>query len=161
MTSQPRAMWPTGVCSLRASESTRTRTTVLATDSVSPNTTDAVSGHPNIRATPAPSAVAAAMPTSAPGMATRRTASSSSRWNCSPTPNMIRITPTSASCSAMAAFAVKAGRMRSDEHAGDQVADDGGEAEPLREVAEDERRAEASGKHQDQVGAVHDGDRTT
>ena len=35
-----------------------------------------------------------------PGIATRRTASSSSTWNCSPTPNISRMTPISANCSA-------------------------------------------------------------
>ena len=46
---------------------------------------------------------------SAPGTATPRTASSSSRWNCRPTPNISRITPISASCSAIAKSTVMPG----------------------------------------------------
>ena len=57
----------------------------------------------------APSAVATPLWTSAPGIATRRTASSSSTWNCKPTPNISRITPISASCSARCWSATKPG----------------------------------------------------
>jgi hypothetical protein len=46
ITSQPMAMCPLGVCSERASDSTRTRTTVLATDSVRPNMTAGVHAQP-------------------------------------------------------------------------------------------------------------------
>ena len=45
----------------------------------------------------------------APGMATRRTSSSSRRWKFSPTPNIRRMTPTSASCPAIWALATKPG----------------------------------------------------
>jgi hypothetical protein len=78
-TSQPTAMWPIGVCSCLASASTRTSTTVLATDSANPNTIAPFSGQPVTRAMVAPSTAATVMPARAPGMATRRTASSSSR----------------------------------------------------------------------------------
>ena len=49
-TSQPTAMWPVGVCSSLWSESTRTSTTVLATESASPNTRPAVQPQPNAHA---------------------------------------------------------------------------------------------------------------
>ena len=45
-TSQPTAMCPVGVCSWRLSESTRTRTTVLATDSATPKTMPALRPQP-------------------------------------------------------------------------------------------------------------------
>jgi len=49
----------------------------------------------------------------------------------------------------------KARRVRPNEHARDQIADDGREPQPLRGITEDERRAESGGKHQDQVRTVH------
>ncbi len=108
-TSQPTAMWPAGVCSARLSDSTRTSTTVLATEIARPNTIAAVHDQPKTEAARAPSAVATRLCAMAPGIATRRTASSSSRWNCSPTPNISRITPISASCSAMPVSATNPG----------------------------------------------------
>ena len=108
-TSQPTAMWPAGVCSDRESESTRTSTTVLATDSASPKTMAAGQPQPSEWTIAAPRAVATRLCSTAPGMATRRTASSSSRWNCRPTPNISRMTPTSASWEAIVASATKPG----------------------------------------------------
>ena len=108
-TSHPMAMWPLEACSSLVSESTRTSTTVLATDNVSPKTNDEVQLQPKTHAAVAPSSVATEMPAAAPGTATRFTASSSSAWNCRPTPNISRITPTSANCSAISASATKPG----------------------------------------------------
>jgi hypothetical protein len=65
--------------------------------------------HPNIAPRNAPSAVATAPMASAPGTAMPLTANSSSMWNCSPTPNINRITPTSASCCAMVASTTSPG----------------------------------------------------
>ena len=48
MTSQPSAMWPIGVCNLRASDSTRTSTTVLATDSAHFATVQMPGGRPTV-----------------------------------------------------------------------------------------------------------------
>ena len=45
----------------------------------------------------------------APGTATLRTAMSCSTWNCSPTPNIRRTTPTSANCSARCLLATNPG----------------------------------------------------
>ena len=61
------------------------------------------------RASTAPRTVATTLCAIAPGTATPRTASSSSRWNCRPTPNISRMTPISASCSASDASATKPG----------------------------------------------------
>ena len=58
----------------------------------------------------------------------RRTASSSSMWNCSPTPNIRRMTPTSASCCGELGVRDEARCVRPDEGAGEQVADDRREA---------------------------------
>ena len=77
-TSQPTAMCPAEVCSSRLSDSTRTSTTVLATESDRPNTIEAGNEYPNARAATAPSARAVPLATRAPGTATRRTDSSSS-----------------------------------------------------------------------------------
>ena len=48
----------------------------------------------------------------------------------------------------------EAGRVRTDERAGQQVADDGRQARALGEVAEDEGRGEAAGQRQDQIEVV-------
>ena len=108
-TSQPTAICPVGVCRSRLSARMRTSTTVLATASAMPKTMPDDHDQPNSCAITAPSAVATRLCATAPGTATRRTASSSSTWNCSPTPNISRMTPTSASCSAIAASATKPG----------------------------------------------------
>ena len=50
----------------------------------------------------------------------------------------------------------EAGRVRADQRAGEQVADDGRKPEALRDVAQDQRGAEASGQRQDQVVCMHD-----
>ena len=75
---------------------------MLATESAMPKTSPAGQGPAEATPIATPSAVATTLCTTAPGTATRRTASSSSTWNCRPTPNISRMTPTSASCSAMA-----------------------------------------------------------
>ena len=93
--------------------------------------------HPNARASSAPSTVATALCATAPGIATRRTASSSSTWNCRPTPNISRMTPISASCSAMRGVGDEARRVGADQRAGEQIADDRRQAEPLGDVAEE------------------------
>ena len=128
------------------------RTTVLATERPMPNTRPAVA-RPAERVARPPSRgrVATTLCTIAPGTATRQTATSSSMWNCSPTPNISRMMPTSASCSAMWRSATKPGRVRADEEPGDQVADDGREADAMGRETEDQRRAETAGQRQDQI----------
>jgi len=69
----------------------------------------ALSPQPAWTATTAPMAVATRLWTMAPGIATRFTASRSSMWSCMPTPNISRMTPTSANCSAMCRSATKPG----------------------------------------------------
>ena len=65
------------------------------------------------------------------------------------------MTPISASCSASAASATKPGRVRADERAGQQVADDRRQAQPLGDVAEDEGGGQAAGEREDQVVSMH------
>ena len=76
-TSQPTATCPAGVWSASLSERTRIRTTVLATEMASPNTRPAPRLQPNARVARTPSAAATRIWTSAPGIATFRTAMSS------------------------------------------------------------------------------------
>ena len=73
-------------------------TTVLATAMAMPTTTPAVGVQPNHRRIAVVAAVATALWMIAPGSAMRRTAQRSLTWKCSPTPNIRRITPSSASC---------------------------------------------------------------
>ena len=73
----------------------RSSTTVLATESASPNTMPAPMPQPASQASPTPSAVAKAICTTAPGIAMPRTESRSCSEKCRPTPNISRITPIS------------------------------------------------------------------
>ena len=77
-TSQPTAMRPFAESRMPRLSSAFSSTTVLATDSEIPNTSAAPNGQPHAVATPAPSAVAATIWTTAPGSAILRTASRSS-----------------------------------------------------------------------------------
>ena len=95
--SQPTAMRPRSVSISLRSCSARSNTTVLATDSASPNTTPALTDQPIHAASPTPSSVAQTIWAMAPGMAMARTESRSSSEKCRPTPNISKITPSSAS----------------------------------------------------------------
>ena len=108
-TSQPTAIRPFTESRAPRASSARSSTTVLATDSASPNTSAAPRSQPHARATPAPSAVATTICTIAPGTAMRRTRSRSLTEKCRPTPNISRITPISASCCARPMSATKPG----------------------------------------------------
>ena len=98
-TSHPRATWPPGVWRFWLSSSTRVSTTVLATEIAMPKTSPEIADHPNIHPTSTPSTVATDICTTAPGTATFCTAIKSFKWKWSPTPNISRITPSSANCS--------------------------------------------------------------
>jgi len=98
--SQPTAMRPSWESSLPCRSSERSSTTVLATDRDKPNMTAAGRFQPQSRATPAPRSVATSICPMAPGTAMRHTETRSGMEKCSPTPNMSRITPISASCDA-------------------------------------------------------------
>ena len=108
-TSQPMAILPTWLCRSELSASTRVTTTVLATQRAIPNTAAAGRDHPNLLPARIPRAVTAAICTRAPVTAIPRTARKSLRRKWSPTPNIRRMTPTSANCSAMARFTMKPG----------------------------------------------------
>ena len=73
-TSHPTAIRPLSELRSPRSSSARSSTTVLATESASPNTIAAPGGQPHSIAVPAPSAVATAICTNAPGTAMLRTA---------------------------------------------------------------------------------------
>jgi hypothetical protein len=100
--SQPIAIFPRMVLSTRSSSSARSNTTVLATDSASPNTIPSKVGQPSAAANPQPRSVAMAIWTMTPGIAIVFTSSRSSIEKCKPTPNISRMTPISASSDASA-----------------------------------------------------------
>jgi hypothetical protein len=108
-TSQPTAMCPWGLSRTSLSTRTRIRTTVLATEIASPSTTPMGQVQPARTAIQAARAVATVIWTIAPGMAIDRTASRSFTWRWRPTPNIRRMTPTSASSVAIRVSATKPG----------------------------------------------------
>ena len=108
-TSQPTAMRPRSVSRMCRSCKARIITTVLATESARPNTRPAAHDQPSTRARPAPISVASAIWPIAPGTAMRATDIRSLSEKCSPTPNISRMTPISASSAASSALAVKPG----------------------------------------------------
>jgi hypothetical protein len=108
-TSQPTAMRPFMVSSACRASSAFSSTTVLATLSARPNTSAAARLQPHCSASSAPKAVATAICTTAPGRATRRTASRSASEKCRPTPNISSMTPISASSPASCWSATKPG----------------------------------------------------
>ena len=78
----------------------------------------------------------------APGMAIERTASKSFRLKCSPTPNISRITPISASCEAIFTSPTTPGVYGPISTPAIKITDDRRKPEPLREQAEEQRCAE-------------------
>ena len=110
--SQPTAMRPRSVSIMRRSCSARSSTTVVATDSARPKTRPAPIDQPSAQASAAPSTVAKAICTTAPGTAMARTDSRSFSEKCRPTPNISRMTPISASSSARRLVGDEAGRVR-------------------------------------------------
>ena len=77
----------------------------------------------------------------------------SSSEKCRPTPNISRITPISASCGASAGIADEAGRERPDQHAGEQVADQRRQLQPVRQRAEHEGQDQAAGEQGDRLAS--------
>ena len=94
--SQPMAILPRLVSSNWRCSRARNSTTVLATDRLRPNTRPPPKLQPSSLARPMPSSVATPICTSAPGMAMAFTESRSLSEKCRPTPNISRITPSSA-----------------------------------------------------------------
>ena len=150
-TSQPTAMRPRSVSSMCRSCKARTMTTVLATDRARPNTKP---GLPR----PAQHAAEARADqrwrrrsgTIAPGTAMRATAIRSLSEKCSPTPNISRMTPISASSPARAAIGGEARREGADHDAGQQVADQRLDAQPVGQQTEDVGQHQAGGDGGDQ-----------
>ena len=107
--SQPTAMRPRSVSIRRRSCRALSSTTVDATDKARPNSRPAPRLQPIRLARPRPSNVAKPICTRAPGMASARTLIRSLSEKCSPTPNIKRITPSSASSAPSAWSATKPG----------------------------------------------------
>ena len=82
---------------------------MLATERASPNTIPAIRLHPSQSPSKTPKSVAVALWTTAPGKAILRTSRRSRTEKCSPTPNISRITPISASSAAIAESATTPG----------------------------------------------------
>ena len=95
-TKRPTAALPVGVSSSLRSSKARNRTTVLATASARPKTRPVPNGQLHTSAITIPHSVPMPMWTKAAGTATRRTARRSATEKCRPTPNIRRITPSSA-----------------------------------------------------------------
>ncbi len=127
--SQPTATRPEVVSSRLRSSRARRRTTVLATDSVRPRTRPSLKDQPQSWLMPTPSSVATVLCPSAPGMAIGPTAMISRTEKCSPTPNMSRMTPTSASSDARVGAGAAEGRVRANDDARQQITNDGRHAE--------------------------------
>ena len=64
--------------------------------------------------------------------------------NFRPMPNMIRMTPRSASSARQIGIGGKAGRIRADQDAGQKIAHDRRNSQPMGEEAEGERRDDAA-----------------
>ena len=88
--------------------------------------------------------------TMAPGIAMARTDSRSFSEKCRPTPNISRMTPISASSLRQRLVGDEAGRERADRDAGEQIADQRRDAEPMGDRAEDEGEREADDDRGDQ-----------
>ena len=108
-TSHPTVSLPRSVCITRLSCRLRSDTTVDATDSDSPNTTPASSPHPSSIDAAIPAATVREIVSNVIGTATPRTDIRSRGEKCSPTPNISRITPTSATSCASRSSATKPG----------------------------------------------------
>ena len=107
--SQPMAICPRWLSMSCRSSSARSSTTVLAVERHRPNTIPTISDQPNTAESAIPSSVATAIWAIAPGMAIDFTAIKSFNEKCSPTPNISRITPSSASSGASLVSATKPG----------------------------------------------------
>ncbi len=107
--SQPIAIWPRWLSISCRSSSARSSTTVLAVERHRPNTRPVIHDQPMVQESPIPSSVATAICATAPGMAIDFTAIRSFSEKCSPTPNISRMTPSSASSGARFVSATKPG----------------------------------------------------
>ena len=107
--SQPIAICPRWLSISCLSSSARSSTTVLAVERHSPNTIPVMIDQPSTAESAMPSSVATPIWAIAPGMAIDFTAIRSFREKCSPTPNISRITPSSASSGASLVSATKPG----------------------------------------------------
>ncbi len=107
--SQPMAICPRWLSISCRSSSARSSTTVLAVERHRPKTMPVISDQPRAAESAIPSSVATAIWAIAPGMAIDFTAIRSLSEKCSPTPNISRMTPSSASSGASLVSATKPG----------------------------------------------------
>ncbi len=107
--SQPTADRPAKLFSRSRSISDRSSTTVLATEIARPSTMPSATLQPQIETRTAVRAVVSTIWATAPGIASTLTASRSRIEKWMPTPNISRITPSSASCGARCVSATKPG----------------------------------------------------
>ena len=114
--------------------------------------------HPQPQATPSrvPRPVATRLWPSAPGTATLRTASSSSRWNCKPDAEHQQDDADLGELVGQMPVGDEAGRRRPDHDPRQQVTDDRREPEPERDVAANQGRGQAAGQREDEVEIFHD-----
>ena len=106
---QPMAICPRWLSINCRSSSARSNTTVLAVERHKPNTIPVINDQPSTAESAIPSSVATAIWAIAPGMAMAFTAIKSFSEKCKPTPNISRITPSSASSGASLVSATKPG----------------------------------------------------
>ena len=155
-TSQPTAMWPACVCRSLLSASTRISTTVLATARAMPKIRPADQLPAERTAQEAsPSAVATALCATAPGTATPPDGEQLLEVELQADAEHQQDDADLGQLLGEGGVGHKAGRVRADERAGQQIADDRRQAEALRDVAEDQRRGQAAGERQDEVIRVH------
>ena len=141
---QPMAMRPLTVVMALRSSSAFSSTTVLATDRLRPSTSPAPTLQPHASARPRPMLVASTIWPMAPRITTRRTAMRSATEKCRPTPNISSMTPISANWPAITRSATKPG-VKGHRHPRDEVADQRGQAQAMREEAEEERQDKTNG----------------
>ena len=98
MTSQPTAACPCDVFNKELSINPRKSTTVLATEIANPKMIPAGTVQPQSWVNPKPNNVAIKVWINAPGIAISRTRQRSAKEKWRPTPNIRKITPSSASC---------------------------------------------------------------
>ena len=125
-------------------------TTVLATDRARPNTRPACHDQPSMWARPAPISVATTIWMIVPGTTMRATDIRSLSEKCSPTPNISRMTPISASSAARPASAVKPGVNGPTTMPATQIADQRLDSQAMGQQSEHVGQHQAGRDHGDQ-----------
>ncbi len=154
-TSHPTAMCPVGVWSSLLSDNTRTRTTVLATDRASPNTTPAAHPHPMTHGQAGPEA---SRNEALKDRAGHRDAAHREKFldvEVQPDPEHEQNHADIGKLLGEMRVGLEAGRVLADDDPREEISDDGRQPEPVRDVPKHEGRAERAGQRQDKFGVVH------